>query len=258
MPAAPGWVDSHAHVTELADPGAALDRARAAAVTAVVSVGTDLASSQAAVRLADAHAGVAATVGLHPHDAARLDAEWDGLAGLAAAPSVVAVGETGLDLHYRHSPPAAQEASFREHIRLATRLDRALVVHSRDAWDDTFRVLADEGVPARTVLHCFTGGPDEAARALDLGLWLSFSGIVSFRNADDVRAAAAGTPLDRLLVETDAPFLAPAPHRGRPNEPALVPVVGEAVARAAGLTPRVVAEASTAAAAAVFGPLPAL
>ncbi len=255
MPAAPGWVDSHAHVTELEDPDAALGRAEAAGVVAVVCVGVDLASSRAALDLADRHAGVGATVGLHPHDAARLDAERDGLAALATAAGVVAVGETGLDFHYLHSPAAAQEVSFREHIRLAKRLDRALVVHTRDAWDDTFRVLADEGVPARTVLHCFTGGPDEAARALDLGLWLSFSGVVTFKHADEVRAAVARTPLDRLLVETDAPFLAPVPHRGRRNEPAWVPLVGEAVARAAGRSPDVLAAASAAAARAVFGPL---
>jgi TatD DNase family protein len=251
-------VDSHAHVTELEDPDAALGRARDAGVEAVVCVGVDLASSRAAVDLADHHPGVAATVGLHPHDAARLEAEWDDLAELAAGPGVVAIGESGLDFHYRHSPAAAQEASFREHIRLAKRLDRALVVHTREAWDDTFRVLTDEGAPSRTVLHCFTGGPGEAGRALDLGLWLSYSGIVTFKGADDVRAAAARTPLHRLLVETDAPFLAPVPHRGRANEPAWVPLVGEAVARAAGLTSAAVADATATAAAAVFGSLAGL
>jgi TatD DNase family protein len=106
------------------------------------------------------------------------------------------------------------------------------VIHTRDAWDDTFRVLAEEGVPARTVFHCFTGGPAEATRALELGAWLSFSGIVSFKNADDLRAAARITPLDRMLVETDSPYLAPVPHRGRTNEPAYVTAVGEALARA--------------------------
>src|SRR4030095_478660 len=110
----------------------------------------------------------------------------------------VAIGETGFDLHYRHSEPDAQEVAFRAQIRLAHELDRALVIHSREAWDDTFRVLGDAGPPPRTVFHCFTGGPDEARRALDLGAQLSFSGIVSFPGADDVRAAAAACPLDRV------------------------------------------------------------
>jgi len=252
-----GWVDSHAHLPALRlDPGVALARAHAAGVTAVVCVGTDAASSAAAVAIAADHAAVRATVGLHPHDAARLDDEWPELVALADADGVVAVGETGLDYHYLRSPAADQEAAFRRHIALAKARRLALVVHSRAAWDDTFRVLADEGPPARTVLHCFTGGPAEARRALDLGAWLSFSGIVSFRHADDVRAAAALTPLDRLLVETDAPFLTPVPHRGAENEPALVPVVGAAVADARAVDPAVVAAATTATAASVFGALP--
>src|SRR5207342_3046048 len=141
----------------------------------------------------------------------------DHLVALASNPAVVAIGETGFDFYYHHSPVAEQEAAFRAQIALARQLGIALVIHTRDAWDDTFRVLEDAGVPERTVFHCFTGGPDEARRALDLGCWLSFSGIVSFKNADDVRAAAAITPLDRVLVETDAPYLAPVPHRGREN-----------------------------------------
>lgn len=254
-PAGSGWVDSHAHLTALSGgPTPALERARAAGVRGVVCVGTDVASSRAAVELAARHPDVVATVGLHPHDASRLDGEWDELAALAGSDRVVAVGETGLDLHYRHSPAEDQEAAFRRHIGLAKRLGRALVVHSRAAWDDTFRVLADEEPPARTVLHCFTGGPREARRALDLGLWLSFSGIVTFRAADELRAAAALTPLERMLVETDAPFLAPVPHRGEENEPAYVPVVGGALAAAVGREAGTLAAATGAAAAAVFGP----
>jgi TatD DNase family protein len=175
---------------------------------------------------------VHATVGLHPHDASRFSAEWDQLQQLAGAPEVVAVGESGLDFHYMHSPRDEQEEAFRAQIQLAKRLDRALVIHSRDAWDDTFRVLADEGAPDRTVFHCFTGSTDEARRALRFGAWLSFSGIVSFPSAVQLRAAAAAVPADRLLVETDAPYLAPVPYRGRENEPAYVPFVGSAVAAA--------------------------
>jgi len=250
------WVDSHAHLSMLdLDPAVALTRAHAADVHAVVCVGTDVASSAASIALAADHDEVRATVGLHPHDASRLDDEWADLVALAGADRVVAIGETGLDYHYLHSPAADQERAFRRQIGLAKAQGLALVVHSRAAWDDTFRILEDEGPPDRTVLHCFTGGPDEARRALDLGAWLSFSGIVSFRKADDVRAAAALTPLGRLLVETDAPYLAPVPHRGEPNEPALVAVVGAAVAAARADAPQNVADATAAGAASVFGPL---
>jgi len=253
-----GWVDSHAHLSSLSlEPDQALRRARAAGVEAVVCVGTDLASSQAAIDLAARHVDVAASVGLHPHDADRVDAEWDSIVTLAATRGVVAVGETGLDFHYLHAPAERQADSFRRHIGLAKARDLALVVHSRDAWDDTFRILEDEGPPPRTVLHCFTGGPDEARRALDLGAWLSFSGIVSFRNAEDVRAAAACTPLDRMLVETDSPYLAPVPHRGAENEPALVPAVGAALAAAVGHPVARVAAATATSARTVFAGLAA-
>jgi TatD DNase family protein len=251
------WTDSHCHV-QWCDGGAdaAIERARAAGVAAMVVVGTDADSSRAAIELAARHDDVRATVGLHPHDASKLDDEWPLLLELARAPGVVAIGEAGFDLHYRHSEPDVQEAAFRAQIRLAKELDRALVIHSREAWADTLRVLADEGPPPRTVFHCFTGGPPEAAECLDLGAHLSFSGIVSFKGADDVRAAAAICPLDRLLVETDAPYLTPAPHRGRENEPALVGVVGAALAAAAGLEIEEVALATVANAARVLGTAP--
>ncbi len=248
------WVDSHCHVQMATDGSdAVLQRARDAGVTAVVVVGTDLESSQVAVELAARHPDVRATVGLHPHDASRLGEEWAQLETLAARDGVVAVGEAGFDLHYRNSEPSEQEAAFRVQIRLAHRLDRALVIHSREAWDDTFRVLGDEGPPARTVFHCFTGGPTEASRALDLGARLSFSGIVSFPNANDVRKAAAICPLDRLLVETDAPFLTPVPHRGKENEPAYVALVGAALAEARGEADETVAQATTSNAVEAFG-----
>jgi TatD DNase family protein len=248
------WVDSHCHLQlsdEEADP--VLARARAAGVVGMVCVGTDRDSSRAAIGLARAHTDVSATVGLHPHEARHLDEQWPELVTLAADPSVAAIGEAGFDLHYLHSPFEAQESAFRAQIRLAHETNRALVIHSREAWDDTFRVLTDEGVPPRTVFHCFTGGPPEARRALDLGTYLSFSGIVTFKTADDLRAAAALAPRDRVLVETDAPYLAPVPHRGRPNEPAFVAVVGAAVAAARGEEVAVVADATRATTAAVFG-----
>ena len=201
----------------------------------MVCVGTDLESSHQALTIADHHREVFASVGLHPHDASQLPAVWGMLEPLAQAERVVAVGETGLDFHYLHSARDEQEASFRTHIRLAKRLDRALVVHTRDAWDDTFRVLEEEGPPERVIIHCFSGDVGDAGRAIGLGAYVSFSGIVSFPNAEGVRAAVEVVPDDRLLVETDAPFLAPAPHRGRPNEPAFVPLVGAAVAAAKGV-----------------------
>jgi TatD DNase family protein len=229
------WVDSHCHlqwVTGGADdahPGG-----RAAGVAAYVVAGTAGASSNAAIAIARRHSDVRATVGLHPHEASSLADEWPLLRDLAGQDGVVAIGETGFDYHYEHSARAEQEEAFRQQIRLAHELDRALVIHSREAWDDTFRVLAEEGPPARTVFHCFTGGPAEADRALELGTYLSFSGIVSFKGADDVRAAAARCPIDRMLVETDAPYLTPMPHRGDENEPALVGLVGAALATAVG------------------------
>jgi TatD DNase family protein len=248
------WVDSHCHLPSLSGGAdAALERARTAGVEAVVCVGTDLATSRASLDVAERHADVVATVGLHPHDASKLALEWDELEQLARTPSVVAVGETGFDFYYRHSSREDQEAAFRAQITLAQQLGRALVIHTRDAWDDTFRVLVDAGVPERTVFHCFTGGPHEARRALEIGAFLSFSGIVSFKNADDVRAAAAFTPLDRMLVETDAPYLAPVPHRGRENEPAWVADVGAALATVTGRSPEEIAAATRATATAVFG-----
>jgi TatD DNase family protein len=222
------WTDSHCHVG--AD---AIGAARDAGVTRMIVVGTDASWSAVAIEVAAAHEGVWATVGLHPHDASK---GVDTIAPLVAerAPEVVAVGECGLDYHYDYSPRPAQREAFAAQIALAHEYDLALVIHTREAWDDTWSVLRAQGVPARTVFHCFTGGPAEAELALDLGASLSFSGIVTFPGAPEVRAAAATCPIDRLLVETDAPFLAPVPHRGKPNSPALVPIVGAAVAAARG------------------------
>ena len=165
---------------------------------------------------------------------------------LAGSAGVVAIGECGLDHHYDHSPGPAQAEAFRVQIRLAHELDRTLVIHTREAWDETFAILDDEGVPSRTVFHCFTGGPDEARACLDRGAALSFSGIVTFKTADDVRAAAAITPSDRMLVETDSPYLAPVPHRGQPNRPAWVAVVGAGLAAARAESVRTVADATRA------------
>jgi TatD DNase family protein len=271
------WFDSHCHLQEeFAEAGgsggphatrlaATIARAAEAGVTRMVCVGTGAASSEEAVALArsmrrpDSVATaegveVWATIGLHPHDAVDgveaieelLEAEVSGgnPPGVSA-PLVVAVGECGLDYHYDHSPRPRQREAFARQVELAHRHGLALVVHTREAWPDTIGILADAGVPDRTILHCFTGGPVEARRCLDLGARLSFSGVVTFKNADDVREAAALCPLDRLLVETDAPFLAPVPHRGTLNEPSRVPLVGAAIAQVKGVDTAQVAQAST-------------
>ena len=243
------WTDSHCHVPFEGIGVEAVEEARAAGVTRLIDVGTDAAQSAAAIAVAQSCEGVWATVGLHPHDA-KLGV--DTVVPLLGEDKVVAVGECGLDYHYDHSPRAVQREAFAAQVALAHERRLALVIHTREAWDDTFDVLAAEGVPELTVFHCFTGGPDEARRALGAGAFLSFSGILTFKGADDVRAAAALCPLERLLVETDAPFLAPVPHRGRRNEPALLPVVGAAVAAVKGIDVAAVESSTWATAETVF------
>jgi TatD DNase family protein len=227
------WADSHCHLQYEGLPAGALGAAAAAGVGRVICIGTDGPQSAAAIDVARAHPGaVWATVGLHPHDAVQGVAT---IVDLLGEPEVVGIGECGLDYHYDHSPRPVQREAFAAQIRLAHEHDLALVIHTREAWDDTFDILAAEGVPTRTVVHCFTGGPVEARRSLDIGAMVSFSGIVTFKTAGDVREAAALAPLDRILVETDAPFLTPVPHRGKPNEPSFVALVGAAVAEVKGL-----------------------
>jgi len=245
------WCDSHCHIPYEGLGLEAIDEAKEAGVTRLVVVGTDAEQSASALRVAADHDGVWATVGLHPHEASQGVQTVEPL--LQGQPKLVAVGECGLDYHYDFSPRPAQREAFAAQVALANSHGLALVVHTREAWEDTLAVLRSVGVPARTVFHCFTGGPAEAGACLDLGAWLSFSGIVTFKNASDVRQAAALCPLDRLLVETDSPYLAPVPHRGHPNSPAYVPLVGAAVAAARGVSLAEVESASWAAAAEVFG-----
>jgi TatD DNase family protein len=228
---------------------AAVAAAADAGVTTLISVGCDRATSLAAIAVAEAHEGVHATVGLHPHDAVN---GVDTIADLFGVDGIVAVGECGLDYYYDHSPRDVQQRVFAEQIALANDRDLPLVIHTRDAWDDTFAVLADVGVPARTVFHCFTGGPAEARRALDIGGFLSFSGIVTFKGAPEVQAAAALCPLDRMLVETDSPYLAPVPHRGKPNQPAWVAHVGQHIADLRDVGVAEIASATSANARSVF------
>ena len=246
------WTDSHCHVHDERIPdgtGAAVQAAVDAGVTTLISVGCDRATSLAAIAVAELHPEVFATVGLHPHDAVN---GVDTIVDLLDTEGLVAVGECGLDYYYDHSPRDVQQRVFAEQIALANARELPLVIHTRDAWADTFAVLADVGVPARTVFHCFTGGPDEARRALDIGAHLSFSGIVTFKGAPEVQAAATLCPLDRMLVETDSPYLAPVPHRGKPNRPAWVAHVGQHIADLRDIAVAEVAAATTANARAVF------
>jgi TatD DNase family protein len=229
------WTDDHCHLPS--DPSKAADLvedAHAAGVERLITVGTDLDSSRAAIGIARFHAGtVFATAGLHPHDAKD---GLDGIEALLGEPEVVAVGECGLDYHYDHSPRDVQREVFAAQVALAVELARPVVIHTRVATDDTMAVLREAGAGrVRGVMHCFSGTPDEARQALDLGFYISLAGIVTFPKADDLREVARLVPLDRLLVETDAPFLAPVPYRGRRNEPAWARVTLEAIARLRGV-----------------------
>ncbi|MBI4730256.1 MAG: TatD family hydrolase [Acidobacteria bacterium] len=244
----------------LEDAGGAVARARAAGVAWVVTVGVDIASSERAIEAAARHPDLYATVGLHPHDAKNGTEEaLAHLESLARLPGVVGVGETGLDYHYDNSPRADQRRVFRAQVRLAKRAGKALVIHTREAWEDTFATLETEGPPERLVFHCWSGSEESALRALALGATISFSGTVTFKNAAGVRASAAAIPLERIVAETDSPFLAPVPHRGRPNEPAWVRHVVEALAAVKGVSTEEAARATSENARRLFGlPLPSL
>lgn len=232
-------VDAHCHLTgayaEGAEAEAQLARARAAGVVGFIAVGTDLEDSRAVLALARSTPGVQASLGVHPHEA-RTWNEAGGveLEALAADPAVRFVGETGLDFHYDLSPREAQEAAFRAQIRLARRVGKPLMIHTRSAPAETLRVLREEGASAG-IIHCFSEDRAFAEGALDLGFHLSFSGILTFKKAEAIREVAAWAPLDRILVETDAPFLAPVPHRGRANEPGYVRYTAQALADLRGL-----------------------
>ena len=227
-------VDNHCHLDisrdgEEVDVPAALAAAAAVGVPRIVQIGCDLPGARWAVQAASTYDGLVAGVALHPNEAPRLgdglDDALSEIEALAAHDRVRAVGETGLD-HFRtgENGRAAQVASFRRHIDLAKRLDKTLVIHDRDAHDDVLAVLDDEGTPDRWVMHCFSGDADFARRCLDRGAHLSFAGTVTFKNAEPLREALQVAPIDRILVETDAPFLTPMPYRGRTNASYLVPL----------------------------------
>jgi TatD DNase family protein len=229
-------LDSHCHLDAMGlstaeEVAAAVAAAQAVGVRRVVTVGDTLTSSRWCAGVAATHPDVYAAVAVHPNEVAGIDeATYADLADLAAQPQVRAVGETGLDLYWGRVPAAAQEEAFRRHIALAKQAGKALVIHDRDAHDSVLRVLSEEDAPEWTVLHCFSGDAEMAKTCVDRGYVLSFAGTVTFRNAAALREAAAVVPLDQVLVETDAPFLAPTPYRGRPNAPYLVPLTVRALA----------------------------
>jgi TatD DNase family protein len=223
------YVDSHCHLydTRGVPVDEVIDAAHGAGVRLMINVGCDASTTAAAIAIAAAHDGIFATAGLHPHDATD---GVDTILPFVDDPHVVAIGEAGLDYFYEHSPRAVQRDAFAAQIALANDRGLPLVIHSRDAWADTFDVLSSTGVPERTIFHCFTGGPDEARTALALGAYLSFSGIVTFPGATELHDAARLCPAERMLAETDSPYLAPVPHRGRTNQPAYVTRVVERLA----------------------------
>jgi TatD DNase family protein len=246
-------VDSHCHLDFEdfhEDLPSVLERARGAGITAMVCVGSggDLATAERAAMLATKESDVFAAVGIHPHDAGKITPEfWPVLEKLAKAPRVVGIGETGLDYFYDHSPRQVQREVFTRFLELAVSAKLPVICHVRDAHDDATAILRAGPIPdAGGVLHCFSGNVEQARGYLDLGLHLSFSGVITFKKADDVRKAAAYAPLDRVLVETDAPYLAPVPHRGRRNEPAFVLHTLETLAQIRGISPEEAAQSTTA------------
>ena len=240
-------IDTHAHLDDArfdGDRDAMIARAREAGVEHFVTIGCDLSTSRAAVELADRYPFVYATVGVHPHEAKQIGDSWyDDLLRLAQHKKVVAYGEIGLDYHYNHSPPKLQRERFREQITLARELRLPIVVHTREAQDDTIAILKEENAAdVGGVFHCFSGDARLAKNALDLGFLLSFSGVITFQNATMLRDIVKTVPMDRILVETDSPYLTPAPHRGKRNEPAHVRLVAEKIAAIQGMTADQIAE----------------
>jgi len=246
------WIDTHCHVYDDRTPGGtdgSITNAVENDVQKMIVIGTDATTTEKALAIATRHQNVWATVGLHPHDAklgfdtiipfvtdtatTGPQGAWLGNDQLASR-KIVAIGECGLDFHYDHSDRNVQRTVFAQQIELAKQLSLPLVIHTRNAWSDTFDVLDAEGAPERVIFHCFTGDEDEARQAVQRGAWLSFSGIVTFAKADDIRRAAKCCPPEKLLTETDAPWLTPVPHRGKQNEPALVRIVGECLAEVRG------------------------
>jgi TatD DNase family protein len=246
-------IDSHAHIQGNEYDGeveAVIERARGAGVEKIIAVGGagDMSSNTDAIALADSFPDIYATVGIHPHDAKDVGTEeLRALSELTAHPKVVAVGETGLDYYYNHSPRDMQRRVFSQFIRIARQTGLPIVVHERDATKDAAELLRSEGAgELRGVIHCFTGNYEAACAYLDLGFYLSFTGIITFKNAESLRDVVRKVPLEHMLIETDSPFLTPVPHRGKRNEPAYVRFVAETVAIVRGISLEQVARITSA------------
>ena len=244
-------VDHHCHLDSpdfAGDLDGVVGRARAAGVGVIVSISMHVRRLAETLKIAEAYPHVFSSVGTHPHYAhTELDIPVEEIVRLAAHPKIVAIGEAGLDYYYDNGPRQAQAEGLRKHIAVAQETGLPLVIHARDADDDIAAMLEEEMARKRfaAVLHCFTGGPDLARRALELGLYISFSGIVTFKKSEALRAIAASVPLDRLLVETDAPFLAPGRYRGKRNEPAYVVETAKELANVKGISAAELARATT-------------
>jgi len=247
-------VDSHCHLDNPQfdpDRESVIQRALAAGIERMVVIGTgdgppDL---EAGIRLADRYEPIYATVGIHPHDASKATPEtYQRLAEFLMHPKVVALGEIGLDYHYDHSPRDVQREVFLEQMRIASNARKPIVIHTREAWEDTLALLEEHWKPTGFggIMHCFSGSPGEAERCIALGFHLSFGGIITFPKSAGVQEAARTAPANRILIETDAPYLAPVPHRGKRNEPAFVAETASKLAQLRGVTPEEIAQLTTA------------
>jgi TatD DNase family protein len=257
-------LDSHCHLDLIERPvPEVLAEATAAGITRVVTIGVDLPTSRWAAGCARSHPGVYAAVAIHPNDTARAassaaerDAVLAEIAALAEQPRVRAIGETGLDYYRDWAPPEVQREWFRAHIDIAKQSGKALMIHDRDAHEDVLRILDADGPPERVIFHCFSGDAAMAKRCAESGYLMSFAGNVTFSSAQRLREAAAAAPLEAILVETDAPFLTPVPHRGKPNSPAMAAYTLRAVAEVKHVDVAEMCAAVTAAAGRAFGPWP--
>lgn len=252
------WIDTHAHLTSSAfdeDRDAVVDRAKAAGVERILCIGDSVEASAAAIRLAGVREEVWATAGIHPHEAGKAPQDLDeALEPLLGQARVLAVGEVGLDYHYDFTPVETQQRVFREQVRIAKRVGLPLVIHNRKADDDVIRILREEDAgEVGGVLHCFWGTLETARAALDMGFYLGVGGPVTFKNARELQALLPALPLERLIVETDAPYLAPVPYRGKRNEPSYVVETGKALADLLGLDVSELADVTTRNALALFG-----
>jgi len=245
-------VDSHCHLNMLkldkydGDLTALIEQARCQRVEHILCVATDLESSRIVIDIAQQYSDVSASVGVHPSDKLDIEPTVDQLVSLACSPKVIAIGETGLDYHYNDSGLDAMRERFRVHVRAARQVNKPLIIHSRDAREDTLKILREEQADSvKGVMHCFTESWQMAQAAMDLGFYISISGIVTFKNANQVTEVAKKVPLDRLLIETDAPFLAPVPYRGQQNEPQYVRFVAEKIADLKGIAVEEIAKRTT-------------